>query len=143
MFCIGYKEIFNIFLRIFSQGLEYTGDQWLTPSWSWALAAPWAWGLAASWYSSWSPRSPACSTPSWGAPGPGPWYGHQPCWQMSDLRKCCKNNINEPKMSDPQIWEKKSYLLEQFVRLRFLFAQASLCTEQIAPELNRSPWKNG
>ena len=34
-----------------------------------------------------------------------------------------------------------TYLLKQFESLQILFAQASLCTTQIGPELNRSPWK--
>ena len=34
-----------------------------------------------------------------------------------------------------------TYLLKQFGSLQILFAQASLCTTQIGPELNRSPWK--
>ena len=74
-------------MRIFSQELEYKGGQWPTPSYNSAPAAPWAWVWAASWCSSWCHQSPACSTPSWGAPVPGPWCGHQRCWQMSGLRK--------------------------------------------------------
>ena len=67
------KGLSNIFVRIFSQGLGYIGDQWLTPSWSSAPAAPWAWEWGASWCSSWCRQWPVYSTPSWEAPGPGPW----------------------------------------------------------------------
>ena len=80
-------KIFNIFLKIFSQGLEYKGDQWPTPSYNSAPAVPWAWEWAASWCSSWCCQSPACSTPSLGARDPGLGCGHQLCWQMSGLKQ--------------------------------------------------------
>ena len=88
--------------------------------------------------------------------GPRPWTLICTPAVLTNVRSERKNNVVKIILMNQKcqiIWEKRSYseillwksftyLLEQFVHLRFLFAQASLCTEQIAPELNRSPWKN-